>query len=125
MNKTFKRYMAVALSWSLIVMCSGRASAMMAPVKAAMENSSIQRSADMQTVQTFLEQKQVRDRLVTFGMNDSEIQSRLGNLSNSELHQVATHIDKEAPGADGGGVLVTVLVIGILVVLFVYLLRRV
>lgn len=125
MNKTLKRYMAVALSWSLVVMCTGRSSAMLAPVKAAMENSSIQRSADLQTVQTFLEQKQVRDRLVTFGMNESEIQSRLGNLSDAELHHVATHIDKEAPAADGGGALVTVLVIGILVVLFIYLFKRV
>ena len=125
MNKRFKRCIAAALSFSLVMMCVGRSSAMLAPTAAAVATASVQRSADMRTVQTFLEQKQVRERLVSFGMSDGEIQTRLGNLSDADLHQVATHIDKEHPAADGGGVLVTVLVIGILVLLFVYLLKRV
>jgi hypothetical protein len=125
MNKTFKRYMAAALSFSIVMMCVGRSSAMLAPVSGSVQSASLQRGTDMKTVQTFLEQKQVRDRLVTFGMSDGEIQSRLGTMSDADLHQVATHIDKEYPAADGGGVLVTVLVLGILVLLFVYLLKRV
>ncbi len=125
MNRVFKRYMAVALSFTIISMCAGRSSAMLAPVQSAVDSTSVQRNSDMKTVQTFLEQKQVRDRLVSFGMSDSEIQSRLSTMSDTDLHQVATHIDKEYPAADGGGVLITVLVIAILVVLFVYLLKRV
>jgi hypothetical protein len=122
MNKTLKRSMAVFLSFAVMTMCAGRASAMLAPVSGAVQSASVQRTSDMHTVQTFLEQKQVRDRLVSFGMSDAEIQSRLGNMNDADLHQVATHIDKENPG---GGVIVGVLVIGILVLLFVYLLKRV
>ncbi len=77
MNKMFKRYMAVTLSFLMVTMCVGRSSAMLAPTSAAVATASIQRNADMRTVQTFLEQKQVRDRLVSFGMSDDEIQSRL------------------------------------------------
>ena len=75
MNKAFRRYMAVALSFSLVTMCVGRSSAMLAPVDTAVQTASVQRTADLHTVQTFLEQKQVRDRLATFGMSDEEINS--------------------------------------------------
>ena len=125
MTKHARRGIALALSSLMIFMSVGRSSAMIAPVSAVSQNAAIQRANDMQTVQTFLEQKQVREQLGKFGMSDNEIQIRLAQLSDTELHQVATHIDKERPAADAAGFVVTILVIGVLVLLFVYLAKRV
>jgi hypothetical protein len=80
---------------------------------------------DRETVQRFLEQKVVRDRLAQLGLSDAQASQRLALLSDEQMHQVALHIDKEAPAGDGSGAVISVLVIGILVLLFVYLLKRV
>lgn len=125
MTKRFKQLMAVTLSLTVLTMYTGHASALMVPTSAAMTSAVSQRTTDMKTVQTFLEQKQVQEQLASYGFTNQEINNRLENLSDKDLHQVATHIDKEHPAADGGGLVITVLLIGILVLLFVYLAKRV
>ena len=77
-------------------------------------------------MQSFLERKEVRLTvgLFDFGITNEQIGPRLANLSDQQLHQVAVRIDKQNPAGDGGFI-VGILVIGILVLLFVYLLKRV
>ncbi len=82
-----------------------------------------ERSADLQTVQKFLEKKMVRERLKEYGFGQDEISARLAQLSDQQIHQLALKVDDLTVGADEGlGLVVGILVIAILVVILVMLL---
>jgi chorismate synthase len=81
----------------------------------------VDRKADMEKVQRFLEMKIVKDRLEKLGFTHEEIDSRLSQLSDQQLHQMAQQIDELKVGADGIGVVVGLLVIVILVILILQL----
>lgn len=82
----------------------------------------VDRKADMEKVQRFLEMKIVRDRLEKLGFTHEEIDSRLSQMSDQQLHQVAQQIDELKVGADGIGAVIGLLVIVILVILILQLL---
>ena len=81
------------------------------------------RSSDLQKIQKFLEMKMVGERLKDFGFTPDEIQSRLNQLSDPQVHQLAMQIDNlKVGGNDALGILIALLVIAILVVILVWLL---
>jgi hypothetical protein len=81
------------------------------------------RSSDLQKIQKFLEMKMVGERLKDFGFTPDEIQSRLNQLSDPQVHQLAMQIDNlKVGGNDALGILVALLVIAILVVILIWLL---
>ena len=87
--------------------------------------SPAERSADLQKVQKFLEMKMARERLREFGYSSEEIQSRLGQLDDPQLHQLALRVDDlTVAGDEGLGIIIALLVIAILVVILVYLLQH-
>jgi hypothetical protein len=118
--------------WALIVATflsiwfPPEAGAMIAPAGLAQESNSVSnREEDMRTVQRALESKVIRQRLADYGLTPKEINARLASLSDNQLHQMASQIDAQMPGGDAGlSILITVLVIAILVVLFLYIARR-
>jgi hypothetical protein len=79
------------------------------------------RSAELQKIQKFLEMKVVRERLREFGFTPDEIQSRLNQLSDPQVHQLALQVDKLKVGGDAAGVIIALLVIVILVVVLIWL----
>lgn len=82
-----------------------------------------ERSSDLEKIQKFLEMKMVRERLKEFGLAQDEIQTRLTQLSDQTLHQMAIQLDDLRMGADGGlGIVIALLVIAILVVILIMLL---
>ena len=84
------------------------------------------RAADLKTIQATLESKMVRQRLSEFKLTPEQVNQRMSQLSDAQVHQVALQIRTLNPGGDAGlGIIVGLLVIGILVLLFVYLFRRV
>ena len=91
---------------------------MLAPAQSAGTSA---RTADMKTIQVVLESKIVRERLKGLGLTDKEIESRLGNLSDQQVHKLAKDIDTLAPG----GLIGELLVLIILVLLIVFLIHRV
>ena len=85
--------------------------------------SQINRSTNVEKIQKFLEIKMVRERLREFGFSPDEIQARLNQLSDPQVHQLAVQIDNAKVGTDDGlGIVITLLVIAILVVILVWLL---
>ena len=84
-----------------------------------------ERVADMTKVRQALETKMVSQKLTQLGFSSEEVKARLGQLSDSQLHKLAMKADEIRVGGDGLGVVIAVLVIAILVVLFVYVFRRV
>ncbi|MBW1714920.1 MAG: PA2779 family protein [Deltaproteobacteria bacterium] len=75
------------------------------------------RHKDMASVQKVLEQKLIKERLKDLGYTDQEINSRLDQLSDSELHQFATQLDSLT---SGGSSLVWILVIVLAVIAVLY-----
>ncbi len=82
------------------------------------------RSLDVQTVQSSLETKLVRQRLADLGFAPEEIGARLAQLSDEQIHQVAQGLDQVRVGRDGFSIVISLLVIAGLVVLIYYLLHH-
>jgi len=78
--------------------------------------SPAERSADVQKIQKFLEMKMVRERLKEFGLTPDEIQARLSQLSDPQIHQLAVKLDDLKLGGDGLGIIIFLLVVVILVI---------
>ena len=84
--------------------------------------SPAERSSDLQKIQKFLEMKMVRERLKEFGLTQDEIQTRLGQLSEPQIHQLALKLEDLRVAADDGlGIIIALLVIAILVIVIIML----
>jgi len=84
--------------------------------------SPAERSSDLKKIQKFLETKMVRERLKELGLTPEEIQTRLSQLSDQQIHQLALKLDELMVGGnDVLGVIILILVIAILVVLLIQL----
>lgn len=80
------------------------------------------RKEDLAKIQGFLEKKIVTNRLMDLGLSTEEVYVRLKNLSNEQIHELATHIDDIKSGGDSGlGVVIALLVIVILVIVILQL----
>ena len=99
--------------------------AMLAPPSATASESGTEqnRAADLQKIQSVLETKVVQQRLADYGLSQDEINTRVNQLSDAQLHQLATQVDAMIPAGDGGlGIVIALLVIAILAIVLVYLL---
>ncbi len=83
--------------------------------------SPIDRTGDMGRIQAVLESKMVQQRLKDLGYSADEITARISQLSDQQLHAVATKLDELKTGGDGLGIVIAILVIAILVVLLLQL----
>ena len=81
----------------------------------------IDRTTELEKIQNFLETKAVSKRLGQFGYTQEEIQKRLTQLNDQQIHQIATQLDDLKIGGDGGGVIIAILVIIILVIIILQL----
>ncbi len=70
------------------------------------------RSADLGKIQKTLEIKVIQERLKQLGFSTEEIESRLGQLSDEQIHQLALQIDELKVGGNGG-VIILLLVIAL------------
>ena len=84
--------------------------------------SPAERSSDLQKIQKFLEMKMVRERLKEFGLTQDEIQTRLTQLNDAQIHQLAIKVNDLRVAADDGlGIIIALLVIAILVIVIIML----
>ena len=79
------------------------------------------RQKDMAMVQKVLEQKVVKERLKALGYTEEEINSRLDQLSDDEIHQFSTQLDSLTSGGGAIGFIIGVLVIILLIFLILHL----
>jgi hypothetical protein len=84
----------------------------------------IDRTVDLQRIQKVLETKMVRERLENLGFTKDEIQKRLSQLNDEQIHNLALNLDQLKVGGDGLGVIVALLVIALLVVALIYLTKH-
>lgn len=81
------------------------------------------RAADLAMIQSALESKILRQKLMDYGLSPEETMLRVSKLSDEQVHQLATHSDSLQAGGDVGSFLVGLLVIALLVLLIVLLLQ--
>lgn len=118
------------LAWILIITVFTVSSyppdvqAMLAPTETEMIGGppNPNRMKETTRLQRLLEAKVVQQRLADFGLTPDEISSRISELSDEQLHHVATQIDSLIPGDGELGVVIALLIIAILVVILIYLL---
>lgn len=84
------------------------------PISSTVILTETSRSIDLDTIQQALEHKLVQQRLGELGFTTAEIDQRLANANDSELHQLATQSEAILAGGDGG-IIITVLLIVLLV----------
>lgn len=82
------------------------------------------READIARIQRVLESKLVSDKLSEAGLSQDEINGRMTQLSDEEVHSFASQLESVYPGGDGLGVVIGLLVIVILVIVILKLMDR-
>lgn len=78
----------------------------------------LSRAEAQSQLENFVNRSDVREELVKRGLSQDEISSRLASLSTDEMRQLSTQVEQAKAGGD---ILVTVL----LVVLIIYLIKRI
>jgi hypothetical protein len=102
----------------LLGMMPMESEAMLAPADGSITSDS-SRTEDLQTVRKVLEQKIVQQRLQDIGLSQDDINIRLDQMSDGQLHTMATQLNSVIPAGDGGMIwqIVGILLIVILVIL--------
>jgi len=72
-------------------------------------------------VNSFFDREDFKAELIKRGVQPDEVQARLGSLNEQELRVLATQMDKAQYGGDVGGILIIV----VLVLLIIFLARRI
>jgi len=82
----------------------------------------VNRASDLEKIRKVLEMKMVRERLKALGFSHEEIQTKLTQLGDEPVHQLALRLDELNVGGDGAEAVIIVLFLAILAVLIIYLL---
>jgi hypothetical protein len=81
---------------------------------------SFDRSSDLEKIRKVLEMKMIGERLKELGFTPEEVEKRLSQLSDQQIHQLALNIDQLQVGGSGLGVLIVILLIVIIVGVVIY-----
>ena len=83
------------------------------------------RDADLITVQRALENRLVQQKLEDYGVTPDQVQLRLGQMTDSELHTLASASSGLPTGADDAvGLLIGLLIVVLLVIVIMKLLNK-
>ena len=119
-----KRGLLVYLSaWIFLLGFAQNSMAMLIPsvLPEAQSESVAQRDIELGKIQGLLESKLISQRLSDLGFTAEEVQQRLAQLPDEQIHQVAQHLDGLQTGGDGLGIIIALLVIAILVVILLHI----
>jgi hypothetical protein len=107
---------------------AGPAEAMLLPAASSAPHTgqstpSLDRSADIAKIQKALETKELRQRLLDYGLTPDETAARIDKLSDEQLHRLASNLDSVQAGGDALSFLLGLAIIALLVVLIIYLME--
>ena len=80
------------------------------------------RAENVAKIQAMLERKEIAARLSDYGLTPDEVSSRLDRLSDQQVAEIASQIDKINAGGDAVGLLIGVALLVLLVLLILHLL---
>ncbi|TLY37043.1 MAG: hypothetical protein E6K60_05975 [Nitrospirae bacterium] len=123
-----RKSLAIYLIMALLVLGSLPTDLMAALIPSDLDAAGLMvgadRLADIQKIQSVLESKVVAQRLTDLGLSMQEVQQSMAKLTTEELHQIATNLDGLQAGGDVGIIIAVLLVIA-LVLLIIFLAKRV
>jgi hypothetical protein len=125
MSKLFMKYISCYLVLAIFVMgIVPRVYAGFSPSE-VVALSQFDRSADLAKIQKILEMKLIKERLDNLGFSHDEIQSRLGLLSDQQIHQLALQLDELEVGGESATaiIIIVLLVVAVGFLLYLYLTR--
>ena len=105
-----------AFAFTIFAVCPPQSRAALIESRTADGQTISQRADDLEAVRALLEQEVVVQRLADYGYSKEEAMQKIATASDQQLHQLASLSDNLSAGADGLGVIVTLLVIVLLVV---------
>ena len=122
MKKTFMRHVTWYLVVAMIVIgITPRVYAGFSPSE-VVGFSPIDRGSDLGRIQNAIETKMIGERLKQIGLTSDEIQKKLSQLSDQQIHQLALQLDELKVGGDAGWtVLAIIIVLAAIAVLIIYL----
>ena len=130
LNAFYTKPLVIYLSTALLALSTfaGPAEAMFVPTASPQDSAratdaSASRATDLAKVQTALESKIIRQKLLDYGLSPEETMARVSKLSDGQIHQLATRTDSLQAGGDAVGFLIGVMILALLVVLFIYLVQ--
>jgi len=109
-NRIFVSYLTVAFS---ILSFASSAPAMFIPSPYEGSGAS-DRETDLQRIQKLLETKLVQHKLSQLGLTKGEIEARLHQLDDEQLHQIANQIHALEPGGNGGTVVIIIVLLALI-----------
>jgi hypothetical protein len=74
------------------------------------------RHSEMSAIQKMLESSVIQQRLSDYGLSSEEALAKISQLSQEQIHQLATNLDSLQAGADGVDALIFLLLVAIIVV---------
>ena len=84
----------------------------------------IKREEDLAKVQRVLESKELQEKLKAYGLTKEEVEQKLSQLSDEQIHMLAKASDRVLAGGDGIGLAIGILVVAILLVILLKLLNK-
>ncbi len=92
--------------------------------KPASESLAMNREEDIAKIQRVLESKQLQEKLRAYGFTKEEIERKLSELNDEQIHTLAKASDKVLAGGDGVGLAIGILIVAILLVILLKLLNK-
>ncbi len=109
-----------------LISASTQAATVESKMIAPEENGSTLREIDEVKIKRALENKIVSEKLLNHGLTKEEVINKMEKMSDKQVHQMASLSDKIPAGGDSGlAIVVTLLVIIALVLLIIFLYKRV
>ncbi len=111
--------LAVTIWFTWFFHLHGIANAALSPSKTLTPGVDFYSSEDLAKVKNLLERKDVREKLIAFGMQPDEVEEKLVQMSPDQLHLLAQMSDRVAMGGDALSAIIALLVIALLVVVII------
>ncbi len=92
--------------------------------KPASESINLKREEDIAKIQRALESKQLQEKLKAYGLTKEEVERKLSELSDEQIHMLAKASDKVLAGGDAVGLAIGILIVAILIVILLKLLNK-
>ena len=109
-NRIFVSYLTVAFS---ILSFASSAPAMFIPSPYEGSGAS-DREPDLQKIQNLLESKLIQHKLSKLGLTKEEIEARLDQLDDEQIHQIASQINALEPGGNGATVVIIIVLLALI-----------
>lgn len=119
-----KPILALGVAGWFLTFNSAPALAGLVESKPASEMLAEKRQEDLEKIQRALETKELQEKLKAYGLTKEEIEKKLSELNDEQIHMLAKASDKVLAGGDGVGLAIGILIVAILLVILLKLLNK-